>query len=218
MCPNTVMAVRKAIEKFPTYGYRRLAFILKRNRKVIQRILQIKHWQVRKRQIGRRPRVKVKKSVALIKNRRWAIDNAMIWCGRDRWCHLTGIIDCATRELIGWRLSPRGNAKTAHAALEEALIGQFGHIGRVPGSLTLRSDNGLVFTSRHFTACVKSYGMEQEFIEPHRPDQNGIIERFFRSLKEECVWQYRFESLVQATRSIEQYIRYYNTDRPHQSL
>ena len=142
----------------------------------------------------------------------------MIWCGKDRWCHLTGIIDCATRELIGWRLSPRGNAKTAHAALEEALIGQFGHIGRVPGTLTLRSDNGLVFTSRHFTACVKSYGMEQEFIEPHRPDQNGIIERFFRSLKEECVWQYRFESLAQATMVIEQYIRYYNFDRPHQSL
>jgi len=124
-----------------------------------------------------------------VKNQRWAIDNAMIWCGKERWCHLTSVIDCATRELIGWRLSPRGNAKTAHAALEEALINQIGHVGRISGSLTLRSDNGLVFTSSHFTSCVKSYGMKQECIEPHRPDQNGIIERFFRSLKEECVWQ-----------------------------
>ena len=218
ICQETLESVAKSIEKFPTYGYRRLAFLLKRNRKVIQRILQIKGWQVRKRQVGKRPRVLKKKSAATVKNQRWAIDNAMIWCGKDRWCHLTGVIDCATRELIGWRLSPRGNAKTAHAALEEALINQFGHVGRISGSLTLRSDNGLVFTSRHFTSCVKSYGIKQEFIEPHRPDQNGIIERFFRSLKEECVWQYHFESLAQATHIIGQYIRYYNMERPHQSL
>ena len=80
------------------------------------------------------------------------------------------------------------------------------------------SDNGLVFTSKHFTACVKSYGIDQEFIEPHRPDQNGIIERFFRTLKEEWAWQYHFENLAQATRVIDQYIRFYNIERPHQSL
>ena len=56
---------------------------------------------MRKRQVGKRPRVLKKKSVATSKNQRWAIDNAMIWYGRDRWCHITGLIDCATRELVG---------------------------------------------------------------------------------------------------------------------
>ncbi|MEG6513151.1 integrase core domain-containing protein [Desulforamulus ruminis] len=37
-----------------------------------------------------------------------------------------------------------------------------------------------------------------EQTELQRPDQNGIVERFFRSLKEECVWQYRFESYQHA--------------------
>lgn len=170
--------IRSTIQQFPTYGYRRLAFLLKRNRKAVQRILQIKGWQVRKHPQEKRSRVKMKRSRTAIRNTRWATDMAMIWCGKDRWCHIATVIDCASREILGWCLSTRGNGKTAHAALEEALIGRFGHIGKIDGPLSLRSDNGLVFTSNYFTSCVKAYGISQEFIEPQQPDQNGIIERF----------------------------------------
>ena len=47
---NTDLAarVKLALERFPTYGYRRLACVLGENRKPIQRILQLKNWQVRK--------------------------------------------------------------------------------------------------------------------------------------------------------------------------
>ncbi|MFA0887638.1 MAG: hypothetical protein ACC613_00925 [Synergistales bacterium] len=51
---------------------------------------------------------------------------AMVWCGQDRWHHLTLVIYCGSRELLGWRLSLRGHAKTAEAALEEVLISRFG--------------------------------------------------------------------------------------------
>ena len=47
----------------------------------------------------------------------------------------------------------------------------------------LRSDNGLVFTSRSYTALVKSYGLKQEFITPYTPQQNGLVERMIRTLK-----------------------------------
>ncbi len=52
MNPEKVQKVRDCIEKFPTYRYRRIALLLDENRKVIQRILQKKHWQVRKRPVG----------------------------------------------------------------------------------------------------------------------------------------------------------------------
>ena len=51
----------------------------------------------------------------------------------------------------------------------------------------LRSDNGLVFTSRIYTRLVRSYGLRQEFITPHCPQQNGMVEQLIRSLKEQCV-------------------------------
>ena len=43
------------------------------------------------------------------------------------------------------------------------------------------------------------------------------MERFIKSLKEECVWQHRFESLSQA-RSVGSWIRHTNTERPYQAL
>ena len=43
-----------------------------------------------------------------------------------------------------------------------------------------------------------------EDITPYTPQQNGMIERFFRSLKEECVWQQRFSSFESARQEIAQ--------------
>ncbi|WP_230623723.1 integrase core domain-containing protein [Chromobacterium violaceum] len=82
----------------------------------------------------------------------------------------------------------------------------------------LRSDNGLVFTSRNYTALVKSYGLQQEFITPYTPEQNGMVERVIRTLKEQCVHRHRFESLTQASRVIADWISFYNNRRPHQAL
>jgi len=73
-------------------------------------------------------------------------------------------------------VSRSGKATTAASALEHALISRFGTLGRVNRAFLLRSDNGLVFTSRKFTALVRSYGLKQEFITPHCPQQTDVIE------------------------------------------
>ena len=88
----------------------------------------------------------------------------------------------------------------------------------MPTPFLLRSDNGLVFTSRSFTALVRSYGLRQEFITPHSPEQNGLVERVIRTLKEQCVHRHRFESLQHASRAIGDWIHFYNHRRPHQAL
>ena len=82
----------------------------------------------------------------------------------------------------------------------------------------LRSDNGLVFTSRSHTAMVRSYRLRQEFITPHRPQQNGMVERVIRTLKEQCAHRQRFETLQHASRVIGDWIYFYNHRRPHQAL
>ena len=50
------------------------------------------------------------------------------------------------------------------------------------------------------------------------PEQNGIIERLFCSLKEEYVWQHTFRTFEEARRIIQDWVRWYNQDRPHQAL
>ena len=50
------------------------------------------------------------------------------------------------------------------------------------------------------------------------PEQNGLVERFFRSLKEECVWLHNFGSFTEARTAITKWIEWYNAGRPHQAL
>ena len=81
-----------------------------------------------------------------------------------------------------------------------------------------RTYYGLVFTSRSYTALVLSYGLRQEFITPHSPEQNDMVERLIRTLKEQCVHRHRFETLQHASRVISDWVGFYNTRRPHQAL
>ena len=213
-----VKPIKAMIEENPSFGYRTVAHLLDFNKNTVQRIFQIKGWQVRKRAIGFRPRIEARASVAGKPNERWATDLCRIWTGRDGWAVLALVADCCSRELLGWHLSRSGKSKTAEAALEHALIARFGTLGRVEAPFLLRSDNGLVFTSRSYTALVRSYGLRQEFITPHTPQQNGLIERLIRTLKEQCVHRHRFETLHHASRVISDWIDFYNRRRPHQAL
>lgn len=194
-----VEPIKAMIEESPSFGYRTVAWLLGFNKNTVQRIFQIKGWQVRKRPIGFRPRIQALPSAATMPNERWSTDLCRIWAGRDGWATLALVIDCHTRELLGWHLSRSGKACTAGSALEHALIARFDTLGRVLVPFLLRSDNGLVFTSRDYTALVRSYGLRQEFITPHCSRQNGMVERVIRTLKEQCAHRHRFETLQHAT-------------------
>lgn len=89
---------------------------------------------------------------------------------------------------------------------------------RVPNAFLLRSDIGLVFTSRIYTRLVRSYGLNQEFITPRCSQQNGMVERLIRTIKEQCVHRHRFEEQRHALRVLSDWIQFYNHRRPHQAL
>ena len=82
----------------------------------------------------------------------------------------------------------------------------------------MREDNGLIFQSRRLRAACRDYQLRKEVITPYTHEQNGLIERFFRSLKEECVWQHNFASFGEARTAITRWIEWYNVERPHQAL
>lgn len=138
--------------------------------------------------------------------------------GRDGWAGLALVIDCPKRERLGWRLSRNGKSKTAESALEQPLITPYGCLGRVQTQFLLKSDHGLVFTSWSYTALVTSYGLRQEFIMPYSPEQNGMVERVFRTLKYQCMHRHRFETLQHVSRVIADWIGLYNHRRPHRAL
>jgi len=50
----------------------------------------------------------------------------------------------------------------------------------------------LIFSSKRYMKLLNRYGLEPEYITPYSPEQNGTIERFMRTLKEECIWLNNF--------------------------
>src|SRR5262249_1282250 len=119
--------IRAIVETEPVAGLRMITARIRRdaaepvNRKKIHRTLKLNARQGRQRPQGQRPRAQGWVSQATRPNERWAIDTTHLFCGRDGWCHLTAIIDCYDRSIVGWRLSRSGIAGIAAAALEEAL-------------------------------------------------------------------------------------------------
>jgi putative transposase len=212
------------VKRHPTFGYRRLWALLRFGQKIpvnlkkVHRIVQLRRWQVKERLVSPRPRVQQKVSRAERSNERWAMDVTHVYCGRDGWGHLAAVVDCHDREVVGFEFALRGRAKEAERALEAACLTRFGTLRPAQGAPTLRSDNGLIFTSKRFREACKFYRLSQEFITPYTPEQNGLVERFFRSLKEECVWQHNFGGFDEARSKIRQWIDWYNQERPHQAL
>ena len=65
---------------------------------------------------------------------------------------------------------------------------------------------------------VRCYGLDQEYITPYTPEKNGMIERFFGTLKRECGWQHRFLYRDDAFAAIAKWMDRYHAERPHSAL
>ncbi len=74
--------IKAMIEAEPSFGYRTVANLLGFNKNTVQRIFQIKGWQVRKRPVGFRPRIEALPSVATRPDERWATDLCQVGAAR----------------------------------------------------------------------------------------------------------------------------------------
>jgi len=216
--------IKRVIEDEPYLGYRMVWAILRSegilvNRKAVQRLMQIKGWQCHRRlRKNCYPRVEIKTSVADRSNERWATDFTCVWTKYDGLIYVNEVVDCGDRGIVGFCISKRCRAEEAVWALEDACLRRFGVLPTGDAGVTVRSDNGLVFASRLYRRLLKSYGLKQEFIHPHTPEQNGVVEAYHKTFKRECVWQNRFATIDEATAVISAWIDHYNRERPHSAL
>jgi putative transposase len=82
----------------------------------------------------------------------------------------------------------------------------------------IRVDNGPEFISKIFKNWAEKKGVLIHYIQPGKPAQNGFIERFNRSYREEILDLYWFKSLEEVKEITEDWLKIYNNERPHESL
>lgn len=83
---------------------------------------------------------------------------------------------------------------------------------------SIRSDNGPEFISRHFTLWLHNNGIKWEAIEPGHPEQNGFIERFNETYRQEILDANIFRDIKHAREITQEWVKEYNEERPHESL
>lgn len=208
----------------PAYGYRRVGWWLRRKRGVVvngkrvPRIMREHGLLVQARRLRARRRKEWSRVEATMPNQVWQSDMTKVWAGPNvGWAYLVDVIDCCTREIVGWDLSLRCRTQEAIAAVEGAVLEQMATGSRGLG-LTLTTDNGTQFTSARFVEMLSRLGITHRRTAFNHPEGNGLIERFHRSLKEEEVWLNEYRSLEEARQPIGRWIEEYNHDRPHRAL
>lgn len=81
---------------------------------------------------------------------------------------------------------------------------------------TLQTDHGSEF-SKWFTKVVNSNGIKHRHSRVRRPTDNGHVERFIRTLQDECLHRIP-RNLSRWQKEIPEWLHYYNTERPHMAL
>ena len=131
------------------YGYRRVAWWLRRreglhvNRKRVLRVMRERSLLVRSRRLRARRRKEWGRVEASRPNEIWQADMTKVWAGPSLgWAYLVDVIDCCTREIVGWNLSQRCRSEDALAAVEQAVLQRLPS-GSREAKLTLTTDNVL---------------------------------------------------------------------------
>jgi len=149
--------------------------------------------------------------VPLRPNQRWSLDFLSDTFGACRKFRLLAVNDDCCRENLG--LIADTSISGARVALElDALVRIYGK----PACIV--SDNGTEFTSRAILKWANDNGVEWHYIDPGKPQQNGYIESFNGSLRDECLNEEIFDSLADARRKLAIWRYGYNHVRPHSSL
>ncbi len=206
-----------------TFGYRRIWALLRRegwlvNRKTVWRIMHEEGLMQAK--IWRRPKrpKRVRKMRPKRPNEGWQIDMTSFKLSDLTTLYLVLVIDCCTREIVGWMLGRNCPAGEWIGAVRMALDEQGLNSKELCQLLTLRSDNGAQPCSKKFVEFLSSRGVHGEYTGYNAPDDNAYVERVIRTVKEEEIWPNEWDSLKEARAAIEAYIKYYNEERIHSSL
>jgi len=133
----------------------------------------------------------------------------------DNWNYLTTVIDLADRKVVSWTLSEDMTA-------ENTIIKAW-YLARnkrqIKDGFIFHSDRGVQYACNKITSLFSfNSKITQSMSRKGNCWDNAVAESFFKTIKHEWLYRFKFTSYNQLYESIEDYIDWYNTERLHSSL
>lgn len=131
----------------------------------------------------------------------------------DKYYYVCMILDLFSRKIIAHGISPKNSTYLITSTFKRA----FKERGN-PQQLTFHSDQGSQYTSKAMRNLLHMNKVVQSFSKSGNPYDNAVAEAFFASMKKEEIYRTIYSSERQFYERIDNYIRFYNSKRPHKTL
>jgi transposase InsO family protein len=221
-------AIRRFVDERPTYGYRRIAALLKRERrsdglapvnaKRVYRLMK-KYGLLLERHTGRRRAREHDGQVATIRsNCRWCSDALEFTCWNGEVVRLAFALDCHDREAISWVATTAGiSGEMIRDMMVHSVEQRFGTL-RAPHPVQWLSDNGSIFAAYRTIEIALALNLVPCFTPVESPESNGMAEAFVKTLKRDYVRVSPIPDAATALALIDNWMEDYNTVHPHARL
>jgi len=150
-------------------------------------------------------------------NERWATDVMQVQVGVGTY-FVVSFLDEYSRYVVHFEIAPGMDGITVSSAAQAAIDTLAkGADGQPLAKPEIRSDNGSGYISKEFKVVLKENGLGHHRIRPHCPEENGLIERMHRTLREELEGE-AMRNLLEADKVFGRIVRRYNQERLHSAL
>ncbi|MIB60532.1 IS3 family transposase [Escherichia coli] len=226
---DVLLRIHHVIGELPTYGYRRVWALLRRqaeldgmpaiNAKRVYRIMRQNALLLERKPAvppskrAHTGRVAVKES-----NQRWCSDGFEFRCDNGEKLRVTFALDCCDREALHWAVTTGGfNSETVQDVMPGAVERRFGN--ELPASpVEWLTDNGSCYRANETRQFARMLGLEPKNTAVRSPESNGIAESFVKTIKRDYISIMPKPDGLTAAKNLAEAFEHYNEWHPHSAL
>ncbi|EEX2829597.1 IS3 family transposase [Escherichia coli] len=226
---DVLLRIHHVIGELPTYGYRRVWALLRRqaeldgmpaiNAKRVYRIMRQNALLLERKPTvppskrAHTGRVAVKES-----NQRWCSDGFEFRCDNGEKLRVTFALDCCDREALYWAVTTGGfDSETVQDVMLGAVERRFGN--ELPASpVEWLTDNGSCYRANETRQFARMLGLEPKNTAVRSPESNGIAESFVKTIKRDYISIMPKPDGLTAAKNLAEAFEHYNEWHPHSAL
>ncbi|MDZ8659168.1 IS3 family transposase [Escherichia coli] len=226
---DVLLRIHHVIGELPTYGYRRVWALLRRqaeldgmpaiNAKRVYRIMRQNALLLeRKTAVPPSKRAHTGKVAVKESNQRWCSDGFEFRCDNGEKLRVTFALDCCDREALHWAVTMGGfDSETVQDVMLGAVERRFGN--ELPASpVEWLTDNGSCYRANETRQFARMLGLEPKNTAVRSPESNGIAESFVKTIKRDYISIMPKPDGLTAAKNLAEAFEHYNEWHPHSAL
>ncbi|WP_201473575.1 IS3 family transposase [Escherichia coli] len=226
---DVLLRIHHVIGELPTYGYRRVWALLRRqaeldgmpaiNAKRVYRIMRQNALLLeRKTAVPPSKRAHTGKVSVKESNQRWCSDGFEFRCDNGEKLRVTFALDCCDREALHWAVTTGGfDSETVQDVMLGAVERRFGN--ELPASpVEWLTDNGSCYRANETLQFARMLGLEPKNTAVRSPESNGIAESFVKTIKRDYISVMPKPDGLTAAKNLAEAFEHYNEWHPHSAL